>query len=137
MSQFLFDMPPEPRPPDQTPPLSHRHDPQTSRDAAEQFRRSGKRAYHWWIILEGMKQCNGGTHSEIAAVTPLDWLQVARRLSELARAGLIRRGEERICRVKGSRCTTWWIVAPQDGPEKAASMRSSRLESTNGAGGRG
>lgn len=109
MNEFLFDMPSDPRPFDYTPPRSHRGDPVTSYEAAEQFRRSGKRAYHWWIVLEGMKQCNGGTHSEIAAVTPLDWLQVARRLSELERARLVRKGEPRICTIKGSRCVTWWL----------------------------
>lgn len=50
-----------------------------------------------------------GTHSEIAAVTLLDWLQVARRLPELERAGLVRKGEPRICTIKHSKCCTWWL----------------------------
>jgi len=66
-----------------------------------------------------------------------DWLVAARRLPELERAGLVRKGEPRVCQVKGSKCCTWWIVATQDSPENAASMRSGRLESTNGAGGGG
>jgi hypothetical protein len=91
-------------------PRSHRHDPQTSRAAAERFKRSGKLQVHRQIVLDGVRRCNGGTHSEIAAGTPLDWLQVARRLSELERAGFVRKGPARRCRVKGSKCSTWWFV---------------------------
>lgn len=134
MMESLFDMGQESEPREPTPPLSHRGDPVTSYEAAEQFRRSGKRAYHWWIILEGMKQCNGGTHSEIAAATPLDWLQVARRLSELERAGLVRKGEPRICTIKGSRCVTWWLSSDPDGLQNAAGWCSGPLESTARAG---
>jgi hypothetical protein len=41
----------------------------------------------------------------------LHWLTPARRLPELERRGLVKKGEPRICRVKGSRCTTWWVLA--------------------------
>jgi hypothetical protein len=107
---LLFPMPPDPEPPSENNPMAHRDDPQTSREAAERFRKSGRLGLHRQIVLDGVRRCNGGTHSEIAAVTSLDWLQVARRLSELARSGFVRRGESRICKVKGSRCTAWWIV---------------------------
>jgi hypothetical protein len=51
MSDFLFDMPREPNEPDQTPPLSHRDDPETSRDAAEQLKRSGRLATQQQAVL--------------------------------------------------------------------------------------
>jgi predicted transcriptional regulator len=91
-------------------PGCHARDPATSFEAAEQFKKSGKLNLHREIVLNGVRSCDGGTHSEIAAVTPLDWLQVARRLSELERAGLVKKAEPRICTVKGSKCCTWWIV---------------------------
>ena len=87
----------------------HRSGPQGSYEAARQFRESGKLGIHRQIVLDGVRRCDGGTHSEIAAVTPLDWLQVARRLSELARDGLITRGEARRCRIQRSRRCTWWV----------------------------
>lgn len=90
--------------------LSHSGDPATSGEAAKQFQESGKLGLHQRTVLDGVRRCNGGTHSEIAALTPLDWLQVARRLSELARAGLIHRGGPRLCTIKHSRCSTWWVA---------------------------
>lgn len=120
MNGFLFDMPSGPRPSDHTPPLSHRSDPETSREAARQFSQSGKHATHREIVLDGVRRCDGGTHSEIAKSVRLDWLQVARRLPELARAGSIRRGPARICTIKGSKCCTWWINAALDCPQNAS-----------------
>jgi len=46
MNEFLFDMPPEPRPPGQAKALSHRHDPSTSYEAAEYLNLSGKLGAH-------------------------------------------------------------------------------------------
>lgn len=110
MNDYLFDIPHEVKPPEQGGPHSHRRDPSTSRQAAERFKESGKLGLHQQIVLDGVKRCNGGTHSEIAAVTSLDWLQVARRLSELQRTGCVRRGDARTCTVKDSKCSTWWLV---------------------------
>jgi len=107
---LLFDVEPETKTPSTIDTLTHRGDPETSREAARKLMAAGKLGLHRQIVLDGVKCCPGGTHSEIAAGTPLDWLQVARRLSELERAGLVRKGEPRICRVKGSRCTTWWTT---------------------------
>jgi hypothetical protein len=100
----------EPERPHGAEPGCHAHDPSTSYQAARQFKESGKLGIHRQIVLDGVRRCNGGTHSEIAAVTPLDWLQVARRLSELERDGLVVKGEPRTCSVKRSRCCTWWVT---------------------------
>lgn len=104
-----FDASGEPKPENEREPLSHQGDPQTSIEAARDFAQSGKCETHRQMCLEAVRRCPGGTHSEIATVTALDWLQVARRLPELERAGLVRKGEPRTCAVKGSKCCTWWL----------------------------
>jgi hypothetical protein len=114
-------------------PGCHRHDPETSYEAARQFSQSGKHATHREIVLDGVRRCDGSTHSEIAKSVRLDWLQVARRLPELARAGSIRRGPARICTIKGSKCCTWWINAALDCPLNAPGKPSEALQSENGA----
>jgi len=95
-------------------PLSHRHDPQTSREAAEQLRRSGKLGAQQRAVLEALRQCDGATHAELGAFMDLHWLTPARRLPELERVALVRKGEPRICSIKGSRCCTWWIAQGGD-----------------------
>ena len=94
-------------------PLSHRGDPRTSREAAEQLRKSGGLHTQRQAVLEALRQCNGATHAELGAFMGLHWLTPARRLPEFARAGLVKKGEARICTVKGSRCTTWWITSAE------------------------
>ena len=126
----LFDLPPDAMQYGAM-PLCHRHDPQTSQQAAERLRESGRLGAQQRAVLEALRRCNGATHAELGAFMGLHWLTPARRLPELERAGLVRKGEPRICRVKGSRCTTWWSIASLDGSKNAASVRYSRLESTN------
>lgn len=107
---FLFDMPAEPKARDVHAALTHRRDPETSRQAAERLRESGKLGAQQRAVLEALRQCDGATHAELGDFMGLHWLTPARRLPELERAGLVRKGEPRICTVKGSRCTTWWIA---------------------------
>lgn len=93
----------------------HRGDPQTSVLAGIEFHRSGKAARHRELILDAMKRYGPGTHSEIARNIPeLDWLAVARRLSELQRDGLIVRGPARVCTIKGSKCSVWRLTEGGD-----------------------
>jgi len=106
----FFPVPPEPQPPEQIGPLSHRHDPQTSRDAAEHLKRSGKLAAQQEAVLQALRQCDGATHAELGESMGVHWLTPARRLPELERAGQVKKGQPRTCKVKASRCTTWWIV---------------------------
>jgi hypothetical protein len=90
--------------------MAHRGDAETSREAVEHLNESGRLAAQQQVVLEALRQCDGATHAELGAFMGVHWLTPARRLPELERAGLVRKGEARICRVKGSRCTTWWIV---------------------------
>jgi len=96
--------------PDASKPLSHRTDPDTSREAAERLRTSGKLTGQRKAVLEALHECDGSTHGELGAFMGVHWLTPARRLPELARVGLARRGEPRVCRVKGSKCTSWWVA---------------------------
>ena len=110
MNGFLFDIADEAKTREADRPLTHRGDPETSREAAEHLKRSGRLAAQQQAVLEALHQCDGATHGELGAFMGMHWLTPARRLPELERAGLVRKGEARICHVKGSRCTTWWIV---------------------------
>jgi len=114
MNGFLFDMPPEPKPTGQRQPLSHHDDPPTSRDAARKLSQSGRLTGQRRAVLDALHQCDGATHAELGRAMGCDWLVAARRLPELERAKLVRKGEPRICKVKGSKCTTWWIMEGTD-----------------------
>jgi hypothetical protein len=99
MNGFLFDIADEPKTGAADKALAHRADPQTSYDAAQQQ-----------TVLAALRQCDGATHAELGAFMGLHWLTPTRRLPELERAGLVRRGEPWICTVKGSKCCTWWLT---------------------------
>lgn len=88
--------------------LSHRDDPETSHEAARKLSQSGRLTGQRRAVLEALRQCNGATHAELGEAMGVHWLTPARRLPELERIGLVRRGEPRLCRVKGSRCTAWF-----------------------------
>jgi len=94
--------------------LSHRGDPQTSHEAAEALKLSDRLGAQPRAVLAALRECDGSTHAELGRVMGCDWLVAARRLPELERAGLVRKGEPRICTIKGSRCVTWWIVERAD-----------------------
>ena len=114
-------------------PLTHRDDPETSREAAEHLKQSGRLGAQQEAVLATLRECDGSTHAELGRVMGCDWLVAARRLPELERAGLVRKGKARICRVKGSRCTTWWTVAASACPENAVAGLSKGRQATNGA----
>lgn len=107
---FLFDIAAETKTREVDRPRTHRGDPQTSHEAAEHLKRSGRLAAQQQAVMEALRECDGATHAELGVFMGLHWLTPARRLPELERAGLVKKGEPRICRVKGSRCTTWWTV---------------------------
>ena len=111
---FLFDMPTQKMTCEQGGPLAHRSDPETSFEAAKKLDKSGKLHTQRRAVLEALHKCDGATHAELGDFMGLHWLIPARRLPELERAGLVRKGEPRICRIKGSKCTTWWIVPAGD-----------------------
>ena len=111
----LFDVDVGAKEPSTIDMLTHRGDPDTSREAAEHLRRSGRLGAQQRAVLEALRQCDGSTHAELGRFMGCDWLVAARRLPELERLGRVRKGDPRTCRLKGSKCTTWWIT---DGGEQ-------------------
>ena len=114
--KFLFPLPDDPEPSRHETAQSHRADPATSRQARERPARSGKLRTQRQATLEAVRRCPGATHGELAKFMAVDWFIPARRLSELERDGYVCKGEPRVCRVKGTRCVTWW-ACEKDGSE--------------------
>jgi hypothetical protein len=51
-------------------PVSHRADPQTSREAAERLRESGRLAAQQRAVLEALRQCDGDLGCPLWSVRP-------------------------------------------------------------------
>lgn len=88
-------------------PMSRRHDPETSRIAAERLRASGALGKQAAAVLEAVRQHPGSTAVEIAQRAGIDRHAVSRRLPELQRQGKVRRGPPRDCTVNGRPQSTW------------------------------
>jgi len=107
---FLFDVDAEAPAHHEDTALTHRGDPQTSHEAARKLMESGKLTGQRKAVLEALQKCDGLTHAELGALMGVHWLTPARRLPELERMGLVRKGEPRVCHVKQSKCCTWWLT---------------------------
>ena len=107
--QSLFAEPPSA----QLPPhcRSRRDDPESSRLAGASHEASGKAGSHRAIIAEALARWRGRTSAELAWLIDLDRHEVARRLPELERAGVARKGAVRKCEQNGSQAVTWWPQA--------------------------
>jgi DNA-binding MarR family transcriptional regulator len=90
-------------------PRARRTDPETSHEAAQAVLGSGQVKVQQAIVLEAVLRWPGLTSLELAARLRLDRYQVARRLPELERAGLVAKGPAR--RV-GLRYGVTWLPAP-------------------------
>ena len=91
--------------------------------AAEHITASGVRGEQARRVLDLVRRLPGKTAGELSEVSRadpddgalrLDRVQVARRLTDLAAASLIRQGDPRACRAYGRRCVTWWPTAAQN-----------------------
>ena len=91
--------------------LSKKNDQDTSYEAAENYDKTGKRNHHFSLILIAMSGLSPFTSAEIAAWSELDRWQVARRLPEMARAGLVARDGKKTCSVLKSNCVAWKLTA--------------------------
>lgn len=93
-------------------PRTRNSDPSTSHEAEAFMRSSGKLNAHQDYVLSDVKDFPGYTARE------LDHRQgpaqgsgmFHRRLVELERKGLVRRGEARKCRIGSTRAATWYPV---------------------------
>lgn len=99
----LFDAPPPVR---ELARLSH---PQTSHEAAEKLIASGRLAGDSAAALDMVREHPGLTGYELQNLDRSGRDdRIRKRLGGLANSGLLRRGESRRCRVKGSMCVTWY-----------------------------
>ena len=99
-------------------PGSHRNDPVTSYIAAEKLAKSGKWTGQKQEVYEALKAAlkqykGGATSAEVAAFMdgcdPVNRFTAARRLPELEKIGLVKKGIIRQCTTTGSLCVTWEI----------------------------
>jgi predicted transcriptional regulator len=90
-------------------PLSRQTDPGTSRLAAKELAASGIYGRQKRMVYEGLKRNNGTTSAELAQRIGVDRYVTARRLPDLEREGIVRKGPARLCEITNSLCVTWWI----------------------------
>lgn len=90
--------------------LARMTDPPTSFQATEKLRKSGKLKGQRKAVLRALNQNNGATSAELSKAIGPDRYLASRRLCELERGGLVKRGRIRLCTVTKSRYLTWWIL---------------------------
>ena len=90
--------------------IARRCDPRSSQLAAAETTRSGRRDAQAQMVLSLVRLWQGRTSRELAEGARVDRYIVARRLPELERLGLVRRGEMRICSIGHRLATTWEAV---------------------------
>ena len=88
-------------------PTARLTDPPSSHAAAQEMERTGRRVAQCEAVLETVKRHPRQTSLELSQLSRLDRYTVSRRLPELERRGLIRRGPTRDCTVNGRPMLTW------------------------------
>jgi len=91
-------------------PLAHSGDPISSYRAGDRALRSGKLKGQMRAVLSALQQNPGLTSAELAMVMDCDRHQPARRLANLERSGLVRRGRLKMCQVCQTLCLSWWPI---------------------------
>jgi CRP-like cAMP-binding protein len=89
-------------------PIARKSDPDSSRQAAESITASGKRDAQAAGVRALVRSHEGYTSAELADLSGYDRYMVARRLPELEKLGLVRKGTPRACSTTGKSATTWW-----------------------------
>jgi DNA-binding MarR family transcriptional regulator len=89
---------------------ARRSDPRSSHDAARELIASGQLSLQRLQVFEALARCGPGTTREIAARGRLERVLVARRMPELERLGLARRGAIRPCTAGGKPGVEWRAV---------------------------
>lgn len=96
-----------------THPVTHRADPETSREAASSHIASGNRERNANIVLELVKRFPGSTAVELweqagdAQQVLKEMQEVRRRLVDLESAGVACKGDARPCKVKSTKMVVW------------------------------
>ena len=94
-------------------PLAHTDDPASSHEAVERHTKSGRRETHCAYVYTLVRVVPGRTSRELLqsdATKRIDLTELRRRLTDLKNQGRIERGEQRTCRVAGTKAATWWAV---------------------------
>ena len=91
-------------------PASRSTDPVTSNLAEAEVTSSGARRAQADEVLSMARAMPGATSAEIARGHFPTMIKARRRLPDLERAGLVKRGEPRKCNVTGRLSLTWWPV---------------------------
>lgn len=101
---------------------ARRTDPATSHEAARLVEASGRAAAQRTACLDEVRRRPGQTAAEVAQALGLERHAPSRRLPELERAGLVRRGQvKKQCTVMGTAAMTWWpLRATTTQPHDAA-----------------
>lgn len=89
-------------------PRARRSDPTSSHSAAAAAENSGQLAAQMALVKSAIRQFAGFTSRELAGKMHADRYMLARRLPELERLGLVRKGKIRICMAGGRPAITWW-----------------------------
>lgn len=91
-------------------PISRQGDPDTSRRAEREITQDGTRSKACQAALTLVKMFPGMTSNELENQIGVSDGRVRKRLRELERRGLIRRGEARVSEVTGKVNVTWWLA---------------------------
>lgn len=94
----------------ETKPLVHRADPITSLMAARELVESGRLGQQLHAVLAALRAWSGSTSDELAEQSGIDRFVCARRLPDLARLGLAKKGPRRESRMTGRQGVTWEII---------------------------
>lgn len=87
-------------------------DPSSSHEAADFIVGSGKQAQQQAQAASAVRKHPGLTSLELARATGLDRFMLARRLPELWKQGLLRRGTVRKCSASNGRSAVTWFPYP-------------------------
>lgn len=91
-------------------PLARRDDPESSKESAQRLVESGQLKGQKQAVYLALRRFPGSTSAELAKRADLTRHLTGRRLPDLERAGLVRRGDLRPCSCGKGRAVTWWPV---------------------------
>ena len=90
---------------------ARRTDPSTSHKAARDMELLGKAGSQRYIVYQAVVSHTGFTSYELAVAAGIDQEIPHRRLPELETMGLVKKMAPRTCRIRGTKCMTWWQTA--------------------------
>ncbi len=100
--------------------MSHAHDPETSKQAAQLHLKTGRRIVNAGIVYGLVNRFPRSTAIELwtnasanEQATLKEPQEVRRRLTDLLRWGRVQQGDARPCKVRGTRQVTW---IPEENP---------------------